>query len=42
MATNGVPATLPVDEPVTWEFSAAVMAYFVPDSREYSTARANT
>jgi len=34
-ATNDPPATLPVDEPVTWEFSAAVMAYFVPDSREY-------
>jgi hypothetical protein len=33
--TNGVPATVPADDPVAWEFSAAVMAYFVPDSREY-------
>ncbi len=35
LATNDPLATLPADEPVTWEFSAAVMAYFVPDSREY-------
>jgi hypothetical protein len=33
--TNDLPAALPVDEPVAWEFSAAVMSYFVPDSREY-------
>jgi hypothetical protein len=33
--TNKAASTLPFDEPVTWEFSAAVMAYFVPDSREY-------
>jgi hypothetical protein len=34
-STNDTPATVPADDPVAWEFLAAVMAYIVPDSREY-------
>ncbi|MCL4180163.1 MAG: hypothetical protein KJ072_20740 [Verrucomicrobia bacterium] len=33
--TNNAPVTPPMEAAVSWEFSAAVMAYFVPDSREY-------
>ncbi len=32
---NDVAATLPAKEAVSWEFTAAAMAYFVPDFREY-------
>jgi hypothetical protein len=33
--TPDMHSSLPTEETVSWEFSAAAMAYFVPDSREY-------